>query len=172
MRSRRPLACLHSCRFNANARPTAAAADATRPNAQAARRKKALEAQAASNGGFGTRVQLSEAALAALAAEGGMAWSKDAEGDATFSFYNIYRNGAPAEAVEQTADAAFSALAIWLSEQQAIVEKQFLMERDRLRRVYEAEKEARGGGACVLALLASECRVPCAASNQRPRTPR
>ncbi len=58
------------------------------------------------------------------------------------SYYNIYRNGEPAEAVSTAADAAFAALAFWLSEQQAIVEKQFLMERDRLRRIFEAEKEA------------------------------
>lgn len=85
---------------------------------------------------------LSEAALAALAAEGAMAWAKDGEGDATFSYYNIYRTGEPKEAVEATADAAFSALALWLTEQQSIVEKQFYMERDRLKRIYEEEKAA------------------------------
>jgi hypothetical protein len=88
-------------------------------------------------------VPLSDDSLAALAAEGRMAWSKDGEGgDPTYSYYNIYRNGEPAEAVEAAADSAFAALAIWLAEQQAIVEKQFLIERDRLKRLYEAEKEA------------------------------
>jgi hypothetical protein len=109
---------------------------------QAARRKKLLEAESKAQGGFGTRVQLSAEALAALAAEGRMAWSKDGEGDATFSYYNIYRNGEPQEAVEAAADSAFAALAVWLAEQQAIVEQQFLIERDRLKRIYEAEKEA------------------------------
>ena len=102
-----------------------------------------LEAERKSNGGFGTTVALSDAALAALAAEGRMAWSKDGEGmDPTYAYYNIYRNGEPAEAVEVSADAAFAALATWLTEQQAIVEKQFLIERDRLKRIYEAETEA------------------------------
>lgn len=107
----------------------------------AERRRKALEEQSKSTGGFGTRVPLSDAALAQLAAEGKMVWSKDgAGGDATYSFYNIYRNGDPKEAVEATADAAFAALAIWLKEQQTIVEKQFYMERDRLKRIFEEEK--------------------------------
>ena len=108
---------------------------------EAERRRKALEAQSKSSGGFGTRVPLSDAALAALAAEGKMAWAKDgAGGDSTYSYYNIYRTGEAKEAVEATADSAFSALAIWLREQQDIVEKQFYMERDRLKRIYEEEK--------------------------------
>lgn len=41
------------------------------------------------------------------------------------SFYNIYRDGDPKEAVKVTADAGFGALAQWLATQQAAVEKEF-----------------------------------------------
>ena len=46
-------------------------------------------------------------------------------GDATYSFTNLYQSGAPQEAVKVTADAAFGALATWLSEQQRLVERAF-----------------------------------------------
>ena len=46
-------------------------------------------------------------------------------GDATYSFTNLYQSGAPQEAVKTTADAAFGALATWLSEQQRLVERAF-----------------------------------------------
>ena len=46
-------------------------------------------------------------------------------GDASFSFTNLYQTGAPQEAVKVTADAAFGALATWLSEQQRLVERAF-----------------------------------------------
>lgn len=110
---------------------------------EAARRAKALEqAKQTGDGGFGTRVALSPDALAKLAAQGGMTWSKDVDGlDASYSYYNIYRHGEPLEAVQATADAAFAALASWLKEQQAIVEQNFFIERDRLQRLAEFEKQ-------------------------------
>ena len=109
---------------------------------EAARRAKQLEVSRGS-GDFGTRVALSPEALAKLAAEGGMTWAKDVDGlDASYSFYNIYRHGEPLEAVQSTADAAFSALAAWLKEQQAIVEQNFFIERDRLQRIAAADKAA------------------------------
>jgi hypothetical protein len=53
-------------------------------------------------------------------------WSRDdISGDATFAFTNLYQSGAPQEAVKVTADAAFGALATWLSEQQRLVERAF-----------------------------------------------
>ena len=53
-------------------------------------------------------------------------WSRDdVSGDATYSFSNLYQSGAPQEAVKTTADAAFGALATWLSEQQRLVERAF-----------------------------------------------
>ena len=53
-------------------------------------------------------------------------WSRDdISGDATFAFTNLYQSGAPQEAVKTTADAAFGALATWLSEQQRLVERAF-----------------------------------------------
>ena len=53
-------------------------------------------------------------------------WSRDdVSGDATYSFTNLYQSGAPQEAVKTTADAAFGALATWLSEQQRLVERAF-----------------------------------------------
>ena len=53
-------------------------------------------------------------------------WSReDVSGDATFAFTNLYQSGAPQEAVKVTADAAFGALATWLSEQQRLVERAF-----------------------------------------------
>ena len=111
---------------------------------EAARRAKQLEvARTSGSGDFGTRVALSPEALAKLAAEGGMTWAKDVDGlDASYSFYNIYRHGEPLEAVQSTADAAFSALAAWLKEQQAIVEQNFFIERDRLQRIAAADKAA------------------------------
>ena len=55
-------------------------------------------------------------------------------GDATYSFTNLYQSGAPQEAVKTTADAAFGALATWLSEQQRLVERAFEARgRPRLR---------------------------------------
>jgi hypothetical protein len=109
---------------------------------EAARRKAALEAaQRSSNAGLGTRVALSPESLARLSAQGGMQWSKDGDGlDASYSFFNIYRSGETLEAVQATADSAFTALAAWLKEQQALVEMNFMIERDRLQRAYEAEK--------------------------------
>lgn len=44
--------------------------------------------------------------------------------------------------MQATADAGFGALAAWLKEQQAAVEMNFYMERDRLQRIAAAEKEA------------------------------
>jgi hypothetical protein len=66
--------------------------------------------------------------------EGGkIVWSRDdVSGDATYSFTNLYQSGAPQEAVKTTADAAFGALATWLSEQQRLVERAFEA-RDRRR---------------------------------------
>ncbi len=53
-------------------------------------------------------------------------WSReDVSGDATYAFTNLYQSGAPQEAVKVTADAAFGALATWLSEQQRLVERAF-----------------------------------------------
>jgi len=53
-------------------------------------------------------------------------WNReDVSGDASFSFTNLYQTGAPQEAVKVTADAAFGALATWLSEQQRLVERAF-----------------------------------------------
>jgi hypothetical protein len=61
-------------------------------------------------------------------------WARDdVSGDATFSFSNLYQSGAPQEAVKTTADAAFGALATWLSEQQRLVERAFEV-RPRPRR--------------------------------------
>ena len=55
-----------------------------------------------------------------------LVWSReDISGDATFAFTNLYQSGAPQEAVKVTADAAFGALATWLSEQQRLVERAF-----------------------------------------------
>ena len=57
---------------------------------------------------------------------GEIVWSRgDVSGDATFAFTNLYQSGAPQEAVKVTADAAFGALATWLSEQQRLVERAF-----------------------------------------------
>ncbi len=47
------------------------------------------------------------------------------QGDTTYAFTNLYQSGAPQEAVKVTADAAFGALATWLSEQQRLVERAF-----------------------------------------------
>ena len=53
-------------------------------------------------------------------------WSREEQsGDATYAFTNLYQSGAPQEAVKTTADAAFGALATWLSEQQRLVERAF-----------------------------------------------
>ena len=53
-------------------------------------------------------------------------WSREElSGDATYAFTNLYQSGAPQEAVKVTADAAFGALATWLSEQQRLVERAF-----------------------------------------------
>lgn len=53
-------------------------------------------------------------------------WNRDdVSGDASYSFTNLYQTGAPQEAVKVTADAAFGALATWLSEQQRLVERAF-----------------------------------------------
>ena len=53
-------------------------------------------------------------------------WSREEQsGDATYAFTNLYQSGAPQEAVKVTADAAFGALATWLSEQQRLVERAF-----------------------------------------------
>lgn len=41
------------------------------------------------------------------------------------SYYNLYRDGDPKEAVKVTADAGFGALAEWLAKQQTAVEKEF-----------------------------------------------
>jgi hypothetical protein len=41
------------------------------------------------------------------------------------AFTNLYSTGAPQEAIKVTADAAFGALATWLSEQQRLVERAF-----------------------------------------------
>ncbi len=56
-------------------------------------------------------------------------------GDATYSFTNLYQSGAPQEAVKTTADAAFGALATWLSEQQRLVERAFEARAARCGRV-------------------------------------
>jgi hypothetical protein len=135
----------------------------------AERRKRALEeARSASAGGPGSRVPLSEAALARLAAEGGMEWSKEgAGGDASYSFYNIYRSGEVLEAVQATADSGFSALSAWLKEQQRVLEINFLMERDRLQRIAAAEKEA--ALAALRAALEAEFAVTLAAELQTLR---
>lgn len=54
-------------------------------------------------------------------------WASEAEldGDSSYTFTNLYRSGAPSEAVRITADAAFGALATWLGEQQRLVERAF-----------------------------------------------
>ena len=53
-------------------------------------------------------------------------WNREETvGDASYSFTNLYQTGAPQEAVKVTADAAFGALATWLSEQQRLVERAF-----------------------------------------------
>ena len=53
-------------------------------------------------------------------------WSRaDVSGSTEFTFSNLYQSGEPQEAVKVTADAAFGALATWLSEQQRLVERAF-----------------------------------------------
>jgi hypothetical protein len=54
-------------------------------------------------------------------------WNREdvSGGDTSFAFTNLYQSGAPQEAVKVTADAAFGALATWLSEQQRLVERAF-----------------------------------------------
>lgn len=52
-------------------------------------------------------------------------WAGDVGGEAQFTYTNLYRSGAPTEAVRITADAAFGALATWLGEQQRLVERAF-----------------------------------------------
>ena len=65
-------------------------------------------------------------------------WNRDdVSGDASYSFTNLYQTGAPQEAVKVTADAAFGALATWLSEQQRLVE-----------RAFEARRRRPGAGGC------------------------
>ena len=55
-----------------------------------------------------------------------LAWSReDLPLEATYAFTDLYQTGAPQEAVKVTADAAFGALATWLSEQQRLVERAF-----------------------------------------------
>ena len=59
-------------------------------------------------------------------AGGKIVWNREeTSGDAAYSFTNLYQTGAPQEAVKVTADAAFGALATWLSEQQRLVERAF-----------------------------------------------
>ena len=109
---------------------------------EAERRRKAAAEARESSSGVGLRLPLSPESLRRLQAEGGLAWSKEGPGlDASYSFYNVYREGETLEAVQATADAGFGALAAWLKEQQAAVEMNFYMERDRLQRVAAAEKE-------------------------------
>jgi hypothetical protein len=75
-------------------------------------------------------------------------WSRDdVSGDATYSFTNLYQSGAPQEAVKTTADAAFGALATWLSEQQRLVERAF-------------EARAARAGCALLALPAARLQRP------------
>ena len=74
----------------------------------------------------GSRQPLTAAASSTTTSEGSIVWSRDdVAGDATFAFTNLYQSGAPQEAVKTTADAAFGALATWLSEQQRLVERAF-----------------------------------------------
>ena len=74
-----------------------------------------------------SRQPLTAAASTSVTSEGGsIVWARDdVAGDATYSFSNLYQSGAPQEAVKTTADAAFGALATWLSEQQRLVERAF-----------------------------------------------
>jgi hypothetical protein len=83
-------------------------------------------------------------------------------GDATYSFTNLYQSGAPQEAVKTTADAAFGALATWLSEQQRLVERAFEV-RARPRRATRRRS---------LSQLLSGRYASRGVSNQHPTVPR
>lgn len=74
----------------------------------------------------GSRSSSSSSVVVTESSGGKIVWNReDVAGDASYSFTNLYQTGAPQEAVKVTADAAFGALATWLSEQQRLVERAF-----------------------------------------------